>query len=129
MTTMFDFGFLKENLIYVELFGQNWLIPLILSFLLVIIITRRPNKWGIVYLPLIIGLRTIGLYFSLPVYMAMVTLGGLIFATSSLGTDVIGGSIRGAISDSGKRIKGYKGYWSDVRTSRSNIKTKEKENF
>jgi hypothetical protein len=72
-------------------FGLSWIIPLIIGFLAMAVITRDVEKWKILFFPIQLMLLIIGL----PVSPAILLIGAIIFVIEALSTQVLGGMVKG----------------------------------
>lgn len=113
MASIIDFSELLASFNYVEIFGQVWLIPIALTFLIMVIITRNTQDFPILFLPVFMGLDIIGIHTTEAIRIAFITLGTLAFLISSMSIQVVSSVLSSTGKDierlsSGGSITGFK---------------------
>ena len=86
-----DFTSLYEGITNTWVLGAEWIIPLALAAIIMLAITRDFSKWKVMFLPLLIAERMIGMY---PHYLLFV-FAGILFGIEVMSTS-LGGQILGA---------------------------------
>jgi hypothetical protein len=81
-----DFTALTEVFTQTWTIGSQWLIPLVLVFLSMALVTRNIEKWKVLFFPMMVTLRIIGL----PVHFLILSAGGILFVVELLSTQLIG---------------------------------------
>jgi len=81
-----DFTTIKEAFTNTWALGTEWLIPLALAFVVMAFITRDTDKWKILFFPLIVLERIIGM----PVHFILMSAGAILFVIEALSTQVVG---------------------------------------
>lgn len=84
-----DFTVIKEALTQTWPLGTEWLIPLVIAFLVMAVITRDTDKWKILALPIFVLERIIGI----PIHFVLMSIAGIIFVIEALSTQVVGNLI------------------------------------
>lgn len=81
-----DLSLFTEAFTQTGIRGLNWIIPVFIIFLTMILITRDPNKWKILLLPTTIAWRVAGLQS----HYLLVIIGVILFVQESLSLEILG---------------------------------------
>lgn len=114
-----DFSLFEETFTYAYVLGVEWIIPLMITIVGMLIITRDINKWKIMALPMLILTRIAGI----PTNIILLMVAGIIFVIEALSTQTVGNILQSVykgesimagkrekkeISDLAKRVKKLK---------------------
>lgn len=77
---------MQESLNGTNIIGTQWIIPIIIIFLTLLLITRETNRWLYLAFPVSIMWRTA----QLKVHMLIIAIAGLFFVTKLIQDDIIG---------------------------------------
>jgi len=89
-----DWSYMTDAFQNTYILGSGWLLPSILTFVIMILITKDINKWKVMALPLMVIWIIIGI----KVHLAILILAGIIFVIEALSTEM-GGSILESITE------------------------------
>lgn len=81
-----DFSVFTEVFTETWTFGTEWLIPLALAIVSMALITKDIQKWKVLFFPIIVLLRIIGI----PVHFLIIIIAGVLFVVEALSTQVVG---------------------------------------
>lgn len=119
MATIIDFSFIKSIFKYSSIFGQDWVIPVIITVAITIMLSRQTKDMGVLFLPTLLGLKLSGMYFSQSMYYTLITMATFSFLVNTLSTEVISGSLKAGITAITKRVQGIERFEAlDQRASR-----------
>ena len=94
MTYTPNFDAITEAFTYTWVAGTEWVVPLALAFLFMLLITKDKSKWKVMLLPLLVLERMMGL----PVSYALITIAGMLFVIEALSFKIIGEVFRSAVN-------------------------------
>lgn len=80
-----EFGIIDNALNKTTYLGMQFIPPIALTALILLIITRNTNKWKVLALPVLLGLTVCGINQNWILILASATM----FVLESLGTDII----------------------------------------
>ena len=80
------FEFVKDAFVDMHWFGAEWVIPLMVIFMSMVLITRDKEEWKVLFFPMCVGWLIAGLR---PSYV-LVFLGGVVFVVNELSLRVLG---------------------------------------
>ena len=95
-TSMFEWLFGSTTLI-----GTHWILPLIVSLIIMAIVTVELQKWKILLLPTLASLGAVGLVTSPVIYI----IASIIFVNETFHVEVIGNVIRGVNRSTQKAVR------------------------
>lgn len=81
-----DLTMFQQAFTYTEVYGMNWIIPTILVFLTMIMITRDFNRWKILALPTLLAWKIAGL----PTSLVLLIIATILYVQESLNLEVFG---------------------------------------
>lgn len=120
MSTLFNFELLKDTVQVTRLFGEAWIIPLLLTLLIMVTLTRDKNQMGRAFLPVYLAIRTAGVYVGEIPHVVFITIGTLIYITHALSVEAIGSFIKTGVSG----IKEIASGENPIRKWRQNVISK-----
>ena len=88
-----DFSAISDAFTQTLSFGTEWLIPLALAIVAMALITRDVEKWKVLFLPIVILERILGM----PVHIVIIAIAGALFVFETLSLSVTKGFIQSAV--------------------------------
>lgn len=121
-----DWGLITNALQLSNIAGASWVVPLIIVFLIMLIITRDVEKWKIMAFPIMAGLKVVGIPRDYPmVWLLFIMLAGIIFVMESMAHQVLGKVLRPAYEKVQEIATGRKRLKTNVEEEWQNPKARE----
>lgn len=95
-----DLSLFQQAFTYTEVYGMNWVIPSILVFLTLIMITRDYNRWKILALPTLLAWKIAGL----PTSIVLLIIATIVYVQESLNLEVFGNFLTATTETSSKTL-------------------------
>jgi len=89
-----DWSYMTDAFKNTYILGSGWILPLIMTFIVIIMITRDINKWKILMFPFLVLWNIIGI----PVNLVIMIFAGLVFVIEALSTEM-GGNLLTSITE------------------------------
>ena len=74
-----DFNFLQDIFSETTFMGLQWIIPMVLTFLGIVMITRNIEKWKILLLPMAVTMRIMGVMQNTGASILILAIGVILF--------------------------------------------------
>lgn len=93
MSTIINTDAITQNLLFGTIFGQDWIIPIVITFAIILIINRKPQNIALLFLPVITALISLGFNIGSTMQIILLSFGSVAFIIQQLSIQTMGEAI------------------------------------